>query len=202
MKAPRVWLCCGVVKAEMEELKRRGSIDGTLLFLDSMLHMNPARLEKTLTATLEQLSTPSADLVLVYGDCSARMLDLVRRFRVGRINCTNCAQFLVGRDRYRQLMNEEAFLILPEWAARWEHIMKNELGLNQRVARDLMGENRRILVYLDTGLTPVPEQELAGFSTYSGLPWRVEAVPLDIMRQELLEALARINPVEKAGDSP
>ncbi len=180
----------------MEELHRLGLIRGELLFLDSMLHMYPPLLEATLTAALEHHDGQSGRLVLVYGDCSARMLDLVRRFRVGRVNVINCAQLLVGRDRYRLLMREGAFLVLPEWARRWEHLMSSELGLTRGVARELMGENRVVLVYLDTGLVPAPEQELAEFSSYTGLPWRVEAVTLDSMLAALLEAEAgaRIEP--------
>lgn len=185
-----VWLCCGVVSAEMEELQRRGLIAGELLFLDSMLHMDPPRLEATLTAALAARSGHPGTLVLVYGDCAAHMLDLARRFRVGRVSVINCAQLLLGRERYRQLMREEAFLVLPEWARRWDHIMKSELGLNEEVARGLMGENRGVLVYLDSGLVPVPEQQLAAFSAYSGLPWRVEKVDLDCMLAALLAAKA------------
>ena len=185
-----VWLCCGVVSAEMEELQRRGLIAGELLFLDSMLHMDPPLLEATLTAALAARSGQPGTLVLVYGDCAAHMLDLVRRFRVGRVSVINCAQLLLGRERYRQLMREEAFLVLPEWARRWEHIMKSELGLNEVVARGLMGENRGVLVYLDSGLVPVPEQQLAAFSAYSGLLWRVEKVSLDCMLATLLAAQA------------
>ena len=188
MNTDTVWLSCGVVRVEMEDLHRRGLIDGELLFLDSMLHMDPPQLEAKLISTLEQKSDCAGCLVLVYGDCSARMLDLVRRFRVGRVAVINCAQLLVGRDRYRQLMHEEAFLVLPEWARRWEHIMKNELGLTKAVAHDLMGENRGVLVYLDTGLVPVPEQQLMEFASYTGLPWRVETVSLDTMLASLLAA--------------
>ena len=190
MKTPTVWLCCGVVKAEMEELHRRGQIGGKLLFLDSMLHMDPPRLEAVLSAALGKSAHRDACLVLVYGDCSAGMLDLVRQFRVGRVNIINCAQLLVGRERYRQLMQEEAFLVLPEWSRRWQHIMKTELGLNREVARDLMGENRGVLVYLDTGLVPVPQQDLQEFSDYSGLPWRVDSVGLEMLLQALLVAEA------------
>ena len=181
-----VWLSCGVVRAEMEELHRRGLIDGELLFLDSMLHMDPPKLHTKLSALLEQKKQTGVCLVLVYGDCSPQMLDLVRRFRVGRVPVINCAQLLVGRDRYRQLMREGAFLVLPEWAGRWEHIMKNELGLNEIVAHDLMGDNRRELVYLDTGLVPVPELHLLEFSSYTGLAWRVEKTLLDNMLKTLV----------------
>lgn len=183
-----IWLSCGVVSAEMEELQRRGLIDGELLFLDSMLHMDPPQLETQLTATLEREEGSCGCLVLVYGDCSARMLDLVRRFHVGRVAVINCAQLLVGRDRYRQLMREKAFLVLPEWARRWENIMKDELGLDREMAHDLMGDNRGVLVYLDTGLLPVPKQQLQEFSSYTGLPWRIDEVSLDIMLATLLAA--------------
>lgn len=183
-----VWLSCGVIRAEMKELHRHGLIKGELLFLDSMLHMDPPLLEARLTKALEQKTETQCRLVLVYGDCSAHMLDIVRRFRVGRVSVINCAQLLLGRERYRQLMREEAFLVLPEWARRWEHIMKSELGLNKEVAQGLMGENRGSLVYLDTGLVPVPEQHLAAFSEYTGLPWQIEAVSLDTLLSSLLTA--------------
>jgi Protein of unknown function (DUF1638) len=185
-----IWLSCGVVRAELEQLHGQGSITGELFFLDSMLHMDPHKLETALMAALENKSGKGNYLVLVYGDCSAHMLDIVRRFQVGRVKVINCAQLLLGRERYRQLMREEAFLILPEWSKRWEHIMKNELGLNSSVAHDLLGENRGVLVYLDTGLVPVPEQELKEFSSFSGLSWRVEKVALDLMLAALLQAQA------------
>lgn len=190
MNGTTLWLCCGVVRCEMEELQRRGELDGELVFLDSMLHMEPKVLEARLTATLECFSGRVGGVVLVYGDCTARMLDLVRTYRVGRVAVINCAQLLVGQARYRQLMHEGAFLVLPEWARRWEHIMKSELGLNRTVAHDLMGEHRGVLVYLDTGLVPVPERQMQEFAAYTGLPWRVEAVSLDTMLSALLAARA------------
>jgi len=179
LTAATVWLCCGVLQEEMRQLHRLGEIGGELLFMDSMLHMHPPELEAVLTGILQRRAAEEGCLVLVYGDCSARMLDLVRRFRVGRVDAINCAQLLLGRERYRRLMREEAFLVLPEWAGRWEQVMKSELGLNRSVARELMGENRGVLVYLDTGLLPVPQLQLEEFSSYTGLPFRVEEVALE-----------------------
>ena len=53
MNATTVWLSCGVLQAELEELLRLGKIRGELLFLDSMLHMVPEQLEATMTVALE-----------------------------------------------------------------------------------------------------------------------------------------------------
>jgi hypothetical protein len=183
-----VWVSCGVLRFELEELQRRGSLAGELLFLNSMLHMVPQRLETALTGVLEHRGHEASRLVLVYGDCCPRMLDLARRFRAGRVDAINCAQLLVGRARYRELMREQAFLLLPEWALRWREVMETELGLSPEVARDLMGENRRELVYLDTGLAPVPHAALADAAEYTGLPCRIERVGLDHLLAMLLEA--------------
>lgn len=190
MNAPTVWLSCGVLHDELEESHRRGELGGKLMFLDSMLHMVPQRLEVVLREAPEQSAPANGRLVLVYGDCCGRMLDLVREFRVGRVSAINCAQMLVGRARYRELMKQEAFLLLPEWARRLKEGMQFELGLSAEVARDLMRDHRRELVYLDTGLCPVPEAALNECAAYSGLPWRVEKVDLTHLLARLREAEA------------
>ena len=202
MKTGTLWLSCGVLQAELKTLHQRGQIQGTLQFLDSMLHMIPPRLEETLTALLEENSRRPDVLVLVYGDCCSRMLDLVRRFQVGRTHAINCAQMLVGPVRYRQLMHEGAFLVLPEWAERWEQIMQHELRLTQPVAHEFMRDQLSTLVYLDTGLVPVPRQQMEAFSAYSGLPWRVEPVGLDSLRGLLLAAEAEIQSLRGLASAP
>lgn len=193
MNSAAIWLCCGVLRNEMEEFFHKGKIGGELICLDSMLHMEPLMLEKKVEEALGRLSGRAGRIVLVYGDCAAHLLDIVKKYRVGRVPVINCAQLLVGRERYRQLMHEGAFLVLPEWALRWEHIMKTELGLSEPVAHDLMGEHREVLVYLDTGIVPAPERQLREFSAFTGLPWKVETVSLDTMLATLLAALATIS---------
>jgi hypothetical protein len=196
MTSTTTWLSCGVLRGELEELHRRGELGGSLQFLDSMLHMHPRKLETMLETTLKQSVSKGERLVLVYGDCCCLMLDLVQQYQVGRVHAINCAQMLLGRVRYHELMHAQSFILLPEWAQRWQEIMQSELGLSPTVARDLMRENRKELVYLDTGLVPVPRAELEGCSAYSGLPWRVEAVTLDHLLDLLreAEAMATVHP--------
>lgn len=190
-----VWVSCGVLRAELEALHRAGKMGGRLLFLDSGLHVTPPTLEATLRTTLEQILSDvgaSTDkLVLIYGDCCAGMLDLARWFHAGRVDAINCAQMLVGRTQYRALMREQAFLLLPEWAARWREILQVRLGLSEGLAREFLHDHHRSLVYLDTGLVPMPRRALQECSDSLGLPWRVEAVALDGLLTGLLEAEAR-----------
>lgn len=201
MNPATTWLSCGVLRGEMQALHRGGRLGGSLLFLDSMLHMHPGNLETQLETTLKQSVSKGGRLVLVYGDCCSLMLDLVRQYQVGRVHAINCAQMLLGRARYHELMLAQSFILLPEWALRWQEIMQAELGLSPTVARDLMRENRKELVYLDTGLRPVPQAELEGCAAYSGLPWRVEQVTLDHLLALLREAEVEAS-VRPPGDAP
>ncbi|MBU5615309.1 DUF1638 domain-containing protein [Geomonas azotofigens] len=191
MTGATVWLACGVLREELTRLRRDGRIAGELVFLDSLLHMNPPLLESTLNDELLRRRAGGDRLVLVYGDCCAGMLDLARNFGAGRVKAINCAQLLLGRERYRELMREEAFLVLPEWAERWEEVMASALGPDPAAARALLTEHRAVLVYLDTGLVPVPARQMEAFSAYSGLPWRVEVIGLETALAGLLEAEAR-----------
>ena len=184
------WISCGVLRAELGELLSLGRIEGRQTFIESLLHMDPPRLEACLVSILEELGPEVGPVVLVYGDCCSRMLDFEGAYQLSRVDAVNCAQMLVGRERYRDLMRERAFMMLPEWAPRWEEIFKTELGLSEDNARSLMGEQRGSLVYLDTGLAPVPRDALAACADYTGLPSRVERVALDNLLKLLSEALA------------
>ena len=180
-----LWICCGVLRAEIEELHRKGAINGDLYFLDSMLHMDPSRLE---TVLKEKLTKTKDITVLVYGDCCPEMTQLADRPGIGRVEAVNCYQMLLGQERYREMMRKEAFMLLPEWAHRWKEVIQWELELSETVARDLFKEHRRELVYLDTGLTPIPEKEIKECSAYTGLPWRTVPVALDHLLDLLLKA--------------
>ncbi len=89
---------------------------------------------------------------MLYGDGSAHLLDIVRDSGCSRIGAVNCVQMLTGRKHYRELMLAESFVLLPEWALRWKEILQTELGLTSKIAKELMGEHQKEIVYLDTGL--------------------------------------------------
>ncbi len=193
MKKNIVWICCGVLEAELKELKRTNLIEGELVFLNSMLHMCPPTLENLLKEKLKTPNNPNTTIVLVYGDCSAGMSNLSENYRINRINAINCAQMLVGKNHYKELMKQEAFILLPEWASRWKEIITQELGLNEKVAKDFMRETRKKIVFLDTGLVPVPTQELAKLSLYTGLPCQIEQTELTHLLSYMKDALASAN---------
>lgn len=187
-----VWISCGVLREEIEQLNQRGDIQGRLEFLDSMLHVSPERLEGRLSAEIDRQGDSDEQIILVYGECCAGMVELERRPNVTRVDAANCAELLFGRARYRELIMEGAFVFLPEWTGRWRSVFEEELGLPADVARDLMTEDRKVLVYADTGLGPVPTSDLDACAVHLGLPWRVELVGLSHMAEVLARTQAAV----------
>jgi len=164
---------CGIFRNEFRLLPE--ALKATLKpsFTDSMLHMDPPRLDSILSAALE--GEKEEETVLAFGDCCPYMRELASRNGVARTTGVNCCEIYLGQERYRQLRKEQVFFLMPEWAARWKHIFHSELELHTReLARDFMAQAMRRAVYIDTGTVPVPVEELAEFSEYTGLTVTVE----------------------------
>ncbi|OHD19973.1 MAG: hypothetical protein A2Y38_21090 [Spirochaetes bacterium GWB1_59_5] len=164
---------CGIFKNEFKLLPE--ALQNAVLptFMDSMLHMDPARLDGILSAAM--ISLRKEETVLAFGDCCPYMREIASREGVARTPGVNCCEIYLGQERYRQLRSERVFFLMPEWATRWKHIFITELGLHTKaLARDFMAQSMRRAVYIDTGAVPVPVEPLAEFSEYTGLEVTIE----------------------------
>lgn len=186
-----VLVCCSVLRTEVEALHRRYWPTLGLWMEDSMLHMRPDVLSERLSAVVGEKVGAGHRIVLVYGDCCGRMADLEALPGVIRLRGHNCCEMLLGHDEYRRLLHEGAFFLLSEWTHRWREVFTAELGLNHDNATGLMQDMHRKLVYLDTGMMPVPEEALQACSEYCGLPFEVLAVSLEVLRAAIGEAISR-----------
>ncbi len=192
-------LACSILRAELEWILDRltaPTVDVQIDYVDSALHMYPKRLEATLR---EQLHSGQTDMlhthprVLIFGDCCPGMVDLEKEGHV-RVQGSNCMVFLLGKQRYRALIQEGAFLVQREWAIHWRRVFQEELGLKDSVlTQSFFGDMHSALVYLDTGVAAVPVRVLQEMADYTGLPYRVESVSLATLKQIMEEAMARLN---------
>lgn len=181
---------CGVLRKELELFQSRSKLNLKLVFLDSMLHMQPEKLEKAIKDTIEkERASGGKAFSIVFGDCCPGMHKIEENPDVVRLPFLNCAQILLGKERYRELMKEQAFILLPEWLGRWREIFADHLGLNHEIATSLMQENRSCLVYLDTGLHEIPREKICECSEYVGLPLRIEKVDLSRFFAEIEKTL-------------
>ena len=185
-------LICSVLEAEVRQLAALHWPESPIIALDSLLHIRPEALAQRLGPAVDAELAAGRRVVLVYGDCFAWMSDLEGRPGVARVAGMNCNSILLGRDECRALLKVGAFFLLPEWTTRWREIFTRDLGLNRENARGLMHDAHRKLVYLDTGIVPVPTADLQACAEHCGLPWEILPVSLEPLRAAIAEARARV----------
>lgn len=185
-------VACSILRREVEHLARLHWPRQRLRFLTSMLHMRPDCLAGRLREAVGEELHASRRVLLIYGDCSAGMLPLCEQPYAKRVACNNCYDLLLGMEAFRLFMREGAFFLLPEWAERWREVFTRQLGLCQANAQALMHDMHRKVVYLDTGLVPVPASTIRDCSTFCGLPCEVHPVSLEPLRATIDAALTKL----------
>lgn len=182
-------IACSIFRSEIQYLIDKHLLEASVEYIDSMYHMNPAKLEEQLERVLQTATnTDHVRNVMVYGECHARMNQL-QASGVGRTNAMNCIELVLGREQYRKLRKEGVFFLLPEWTHRWKQVFSQELGLNQKTAKDFFGDMHSRLIYLDTGVKPIPHHLLDEISDFTGLPVEVMKVSLEQLLESIQQAL-------------
>lgn len=192
MSADRPPLCiaCSIFRKEIEALQASGRLEQPVAFLSSMLHMVPAQLETDLREALQAARADGSGqgIVMAYGDCCAHMNTFETEFGAVRTAGINCCEILLGRETYRRLRKEGAFFLMPEWALAWKEVFVGQLGLLGSNAKAFMREMHTRLIYLDTGLMPVPGEALEEASAFLGLPLEIMEVSLEPLLDSLNQA--------------
>lgn len=187
-----VCIACTIYRKELEALRERGLIDFTIRYLDSKLHMIPKMLDVKLVTLLDKELDQGHKVLLVYGGCSTHMVDLAGYPGVARVKGASCGDIFLGREQNRKLSKEKAFLLFPEWTLRWREVLGTLMDLDQETTIEIMRESHMKLVYLDTGVCPVPEDELKACSKYFDLPYEVLSVSLDNLYSVINNAITEL----------
>ena len=67
-----------------------------------------------------------------------------------------------------------------------------ELGFNDKIAPIFMGEAQSELLYLDTGLNPIPQKEIEDMSKFFNLSYAIQSISLDFLLASINQTLERI----------
>jgi len=169
MESKLVIIACSIFKNEIEHLKDSGKINVPVIYLNSMLHMYPKELQKLLDLKIEEYK--NYKIILVYGDCHARMVDYEKNTNIKRTPGINCCEIFMGTEKYKEQRKEGAFILLPEWAERWKEAFIDYMGFkNSKSAKIFMNDMHKKLVYVNTGYTETNKMLLNEISDFLGLP--------------------------------
>jgi PAS domain S-box-containing protein len=197
-----VCVACSVFRMELDDLQARGEVPEPVEYVDSRLHVDPLALGPELGRAIERHYRHGDGVVLVYGHCHPWMDEQDGLPGTCRVQGVDCPSILLGHELYGELRRAGAFFVLPEWAHRWEETVCLALGADQGAARELLQDMHTHLLYLDTGVTPVPREQLEAASRWSGLPLEIRSVPTDRLASAVREAVERCSPPPDPSRSP
>ncbi len=187
-------IACSIFREELKTLGERGEPDLPIhiQYLDSMLHMEPSKLHHLLDSHLQKEQGQGKQVLILFGECHAYLHEQESLPGVERVRGINCPEILLGRSQYRSLRKQGAFFLMYEWTLRWQEVFQSQMGFEKKVAKDFFPEMHTKLLYLDTGLVPVPTGHLEAISEYTGLPWEVMSVDTAHLVAAIREAVERM----------
>lgn len=167
-----VIIACSIFRYELEHLQGIGKLDVPVVYLNSMLHMYPKELQILLDAKIEEHR--NFRIILLFGDCHARMVDYEKDANIVRAPGINCCEIILGTEKYKKLRRDGAFILLPEWADRWKEAFIDYMGFKtSKAIKPFMSEMHKKLVYVDTGFQKKNNPLFEEISEFLGLPLEI-----------------------------
>jgi len=187
-----VIIACSIFKYELEHLQNTGRLNIPVVYLNSMLHMKPKELQILLDAKIEEYQ--NFRIILMFGDCHARMVDYEKNPNIVRSQGINCAEIILGSEKYRKIRRDGAFILLPEWTERWKEAFVDDMGFKtSKMARPFMKEMHKKIVYVDTGFQAKNDALFEEISDFLGLPIEIYSSSIDELENVVCRLIEESN---------
>ncbi|MBU7007886.1 DUF1638 domain-containing protein [Phosphitispora fastidiosa] len=179
-----VFVACSMLKAEIEKVMEELNSENRILFFDAALHVDFDRLEKALVSRLEEAGKDEKPAVLVGTKCHPEIQDIIARYQAKIVSGINCIELLLGEKMKDLDAEAKTFYVSYGWLKNWKKIFVEELKWDSVDARINFGYYDRI-VYIDTGLQEINDEEVLEFYEYTGVPLEIYPVDLENMKKEI-----------------
>ncbi len=102
-------IACAVFKPAIDSLQlKRRYPHLRLTYLPSHLHLRPKDLKKRMRRAITAARIREERVICIYGECFPEIDDFCRQSHVLKVPGHYCYEMLLGRDRFRHLMEETA----------------------------------------------------------------------------------------------
>jgi hypothetical protein len=153
-KAPILVITCAAIAREVNEIKKFGQWSQMdLQAITADLHSRPEKIAPAVAAKIDAARDRYEHIFVAYGDCgSSGELDRVLEARgVRRLPGAHCYDFLAGRDRFRQMQEDEpgTFYLTDFLTQHFERLVIEILGIDRHPElKEMYFGNYTRLVYL------------------------------------------------------
>jgi hypothetical protein len=190
---------CSVLKEELEQLVKRGSLDVGLVFVSKYFHVDYEAVEKNLRKVLETtLKRFSGKVVLVYGDLCLgqnnemkKLADEYGVVKVDAVNCIDCQ--LGGKGKFLEVDPEHNLMFMgPGMIEFFKHMKEKMLkeGVDDEAFANMFSGIKGIVLLDTCGDAEKCREELEKLGM--GLPvLETREMGLENVRQVIFEAIER-----------
>jgi hypothetical protein len=190
---------CSVLKEELEQLVKQGSLDAELVFVSKYFHVDYELLEKNLRKVLEQtLKCFQGKVVLVYGDLclgqNNEMKKLAEEYGIVKVDAVNCIDCqLGGKGKFLEADPEHNLMFMGPGMMGFFKRMKEKMrdeGVDEAAFANLFSGIKGIVLLDTCGNADKCKDELEK----SGIDLRVletRKIGLENVKQVLLEAIEK-----------
>ncbi|MGA3289417.1 MAG: DUF1638 domain-containing protein [Candidatus Bathyarchaeia archaeon] len=190
---------CSVLKEELEQLIKQGSLDAELVFVSKYFHVDYEAVEKNLRKVLETtLKRFNGKVVLVYGDlCLGQdneMKKLAEEYGVVKADAVNCIDCqLGGKGKFLEVDPEHNMMFMgPGMIEFFKHMKERMLkeGVNEAAFANMFSGIKGIVLLDTCGNAEKCREELE--KSGMGLPvLDIRETGLENVRQVIFDAIER-----------
>lgn len=195
-------IACEMIRHEIERLIDNDPDITEVVFLEAALHIYPEKMRDKIVEQINAVAGSVDAVFLGYGYCqSLKGIEELVDVPVVLPPYDDCIMFLLGPDRYREIIEEEVgtWFMTPGWAEISAHMIIEELHLDRaaKYGRDPMEMAKRLFthykrgVFFNTGMTEAQVEPYRGcahkFCEDFGLRYEERDVPVSPILREQLE---------------
>ena len=151
-------IACSVFKDALNHItadfsaKGLGSPDSPIVidYLPSNLHLEPIELKARMLAAIKRAKHTGHSITCLYGTCFPGIDGCLGSAGVGRIRCSHCYEVFLGRERYRQLIDDSpgSFFVEKELLLDFDDLCRGPLELDDPMIREMFFTHYSHVVYI------------------------------------------------------
>jgi hypothetical protein len=190
---------CSVLKEELEQLVKQGSLDVKLVFVSKYFHVDYEAVEKNLRRVLEHSLNCSSDkVVLVYRDLclgqNGEMKKLAEEYGIVKVDAVNCIDCqLGGKGKFFEVDPEHNLMFMGPGMIEFFKHMKERLlkeGIDEAAFANMFSGIKGIVLLDTCGNAEKCLEELG--KSGMGLPvLETREIGLENLRQVIFDAIER-----------
>jgi len=188
-------ISCGILRAEIEHLLKKGNIDVDVHFLSEQLHVDYNFLDRALNAAIQKhLKQCTQGIVIVYGDVclgfNGEMQNLIDKYDVVKVDALNCIDCLLGgKGKLLEIDPDHKYLFLNPAFIQFSKKIRGETIKRTREMFSMLDG----IVLLDAmGDLDDYQSEIDEIADHTGLPiLKRENIGPGGLHNVLIEALYR-----------